>query len=95
MSLVSVRLPELSTPPPPDVFPFAIVSPEMLAVTPEFTMKTLKLDEDPPPLTATDEAPGPVMVMFELIVRPLPRLIAQVTPNWIVLPGFAFARLTQ
>ena len=93
---MSVRLPALFTPPPKDAFPLEIVSPEMLAVTPElFTVKTLKLDEDPPPLTATDEAPGPVIVRFELIVRPLPRLIAPVTPNWIVLPGFAFARLTQ
>ena len=74
----------------------AIVSPEMLAVTPESTVKTLKLDDDPPPLTVSTVAPGPVMVMFELIVRPLPRrLIAPVTPNWIVLPWFSFARLTQ
>ena len=90
VSLVSVRLPALYTPPPLTPFPLEIVSPEMLAVTPEFTVKTLKLNDGPPPLTVSTLAPGPVIVTFELIVRPLPRSIAPVTPepNWIVLPGF-------
>ena len=36
-------------PPSSDVFPLAIVRPEMLAVTPEFTVNTLKFDDGLPP----------------------------------------------
>src|SRR5271157_1682613 len=53
----------------------------MLAVTPESTVKTLKFEDDPPPQTVSDDAPGPVIVTFEPIVRPLLSVIVLVTPG--------------
>lgn len=59
---VTVSVPGLLMPPPVELFPFSMVSPEILAlVTPEPTVKS---PTEPPPLTARALAPGPAMAML-------------------------------
>ena len=96
VELVTVTVPELSMPPPaPVVFPLAIASPEILAVTRESTVNTLKSDEGPPPETVSDDAPGPVIVVWSAVLlrtKPLPSVIVcgmlkTDGSNWMRLPS--------
>jgi hypothetical protein len=76
VSAVNVSVPLLSMPPPcVEVFPFSIVNPEMVAVTPDSTTNTW---DALLPLTAKRVAPGPVMVTF---------LVSSIAPAVRVMSG--------
>src|SRR5208337_2073803 len=64
----------------PDLCPPAIVSAEMVAVTPLSTVNTLKSDDVPPTETVSNAAPRPAMVKLELISKPLESAIEPVRP---------------
>ena len=67
MESVRVKLPASEIPPPaPVTCPPEMVRPEMPAVTPLSTVKTLKFDDAPPPSMVKAEAPGPLIVMLAL-----------------------------
>ena len=94
---VNVVVPRLSMPPPLAlVCPPEKVKPEIVVVTPFLIVRTLKLDDAPPPSIVSDGAPGPLIVTFALRAgKALVSWIAPVTLKSMVLPVERLASLRQ
>ncbi|MBV8451873.1 MAG: hypothetical protein JOZ29_06320 [Deltaproteobacteria bacterium] len=89
------RVPVLRMPPPfPLTLPFEMLSPEMVTVAPELTVKIVPTVLELLPETVRLDAPGPVIVMSTVIAgRVLDSVIVPVTldAKVMLLAGVLFA----